>query len=444
MKLKASLLVLSALLIMFGNSFTLAVSDTTTGNTESETIPISSTSESGDSYGPVLLSTALDSSFSITKNATLSAAMEASASGDETFEFAIVTEPSHGTITQTVQNGPAFNYNPTKDYVGTDTFTFRLQSGEVYSNFGTITITIKAPEEPIIPFYYTDMQEHWANYSASHLAARGLIIGEEIDEHYYFCPDKEMTRSDFLLFLLSITGNNSSGESNFKFADEDKMPSWLIKNVHLAYNMGIIKGVGSENNVFFYPDKKITRAEAFVMIHNALNAEANVTNTSGDTKLLDDSQIPDWSRNAIKTLFDYKIVIGDTEKKINATGILTRGQGAELCYKLLKEFETQAMNSTTPSGDSTSSGDSTPSGDTTTSGDVTPSGDITASGDITPSGDITTSGDVTPSGDITTSGDITPSGDITASGDITTSGDIITPGDVTSSGDITASGDITF
>lgn len=397
MKLKANFLVLSALFILLGNSLALAVSDlpsgevpsgeVTSGETTSgegptvvtpsgetpattpsgevpsgEIVPNLSGEESGEIEDDnILLSTANDSNFTIKKNTTLTAAMEATTSGDETFIFSIATNPAHGTVTQTSSGDASFTYTPAKDYVGNDLFTFRLESGEKYSNIGKIAITIKGDDVPVIPFHYVDMQEHWANYSASHLAARGLIIGEEINDKYYFNPERKMTRSDFLLFLLAIADpdHTTSGEANVKFADADSMPSWLLKNANEAYQMGIIKGVGSGNSVYFYPDKEITRAEAFVMINNALLAKTNIKDSkmSGDLGYKDSTAVPEWAKQAIKNLSDYKIIQGDTNKNVTPNSLVSRAQAAELCYKLLKEFENQALSNSgdpsavTPSGD---------------------------------------------------------------------------------------------
>lgn len=384
MKFKKSFLVLFALFILLGNSLALAVSDTPaqtsgeptvtpsgevsgetpvvsgetpaasgeTPTTSGELAPVPSGEESGEEYGKTLASVAVNSKFAIEKNTTLKGAMEASVSGDETFIFAIVTAPSHGTAVQTKSGDAEFTYTPAKDYTGDDSFTFRLESGDVYSNIGTITITVKAPSEPVIPFNYTDMQDHWANYSASHLAARGLIIGEEIGGKYYFNPERKMTRSEFVLFLLAIVDpDNTAKEADIKFADAGEMPAWLVKKAKQAYELGITKGAGSGKDIYFYPDRTITRSEAFVMINNVLAKQATLSNaSSGDLAYKDAKTIPDWALQAIRNLSGYKIVQGDANKNVNPNGTVTRAEAAELSFKLLKELEEQAMN---PSGDTT-------------------------------------------------------------------------------------------
>lgn len=322
-----------------------------------------------DSFLNVLNSTALNSEFTIEMNDSLEAAFEVVSSGDETFNFIIITEPSHGIVAQETVSEPLFTYTPVPDFTGNDSFTFRLESGDLFSNVGTISITVRGSSEPIIPFYYEDMQEHWANYSASHLAARGMIIGEEINDNFYYCPDKTMTRAEFLLYILSIldvddsdsstllniSGDDSmvSGDSTkVKFADEKDIPSWLLPKVELAYNLKIISGVSKDNSLYFNPNDLITRVEAFVMINNALIVKTNMTNTTEKLKYTDTDAIPSWALQSIKNLTAYQIIQGDSNNNINTNKITTRGEAAELCYKLLKQLEKNDLNdSSTSSGD---------------------------------------------------------------------------------------------
>ncbi len=52
-----------------------------------------------------------------------------------------LTEPAHGTLTGT---GANLQYVPDANYVGTDSFTFKVNDGTVDSNFATISITVTA------------------------------------------------------------------------------------------------------------------------------------------------------------------------------------------------------------------------------------------------------------------------------------------------------------
>lgn len=305
-----------------------------------ETVPSGDISTDSGEYVDVLKSVALDIDFQTEKNNPINGVLKSSVSGDETFVYAIITAPSHGTVTLTNSASGDFIYTPETDYVGSDLFTFRLESSDIFSNVATVSITVKSPSEPIIPFYYEDMQEHWANYSASHLAARGYVIGENIGDEYFYFPDREMTRGEFLLFILSLVEDNHSAKAaDIKFADDDLYPEWLLEKAKIAYDLGIIKGSGTEGEVYLNAYHKITRAEAFVMINNVLTSTKLIINAADDITFSDKATIPSWSLQAIKNLSAYKIIQGDSNKNINPLNTINRGEAAELIYKVLKQIE---------------------------------------------------------------------------------------------------------
>ena len=58
----------------------------------------------------------------------------------EDLEADISARPSHGTA---VIDGIVITYTPAADYNGTDTFTFKVNDGELYSNIAMVSITVK-------------------------------------------------------------------------------------------------------------------------------------------------------------------------------------------------------------------------------------------------------------------------------------------------------------
>ena len=291
----------------------------------------------------ILVSEAINSSFEILKNQKLQAILEATIASGETFNYAITVQPNNGVVIQSGDNSPYFEYTPSTDFVGTDSFSFRLESGDKYSNSATVSITINEETTDIIPFHYLDMQNHWANYSASHLAARGLIIGEEIGHRFLYCPEKTMTRGDFMLFLLAITENSLDGEtdvSNSIFADKNKTPDWLLDAAKVAYSKGIIKGSAENGKIYLNLDKPVTRAEAAIMISNVLDDKSSIENIT----YKDVAKIPTWALQSVKNLSAYQIIQGDSEGTFRPLDILTRGEAAELSFKLLKQLEIIDLN----------------------------------------------------------------------------------------------------
>lgn len=322
---------------------------TTTSGEEVPTIISGESGESDESGELSLKSVAQSSSISTYKNTTITSTLHAEiASGETNLVYVIDTQPSHGTLLYEDNTVSSFSYTPDVDFVGTDAFSFKLSNGTLLSNTAMVTITVAENTTPVIPFNYIDMQDHWANYSASHLAARNLIVGEEIGRRYYFKPNTITTRADFMLYLLAITESNKDANitiPNISFADENLYPAWLLEASKLAYAKGIIKGSPVQNKLYLNLYNNITRSEAAVMIANILDTSAN----SEDLDFVDKNEIPDWAKPAIKVLTAYKIMQGDGTY-IRANSLITKAESAELCYKLLKQIESDSWN-TNSSGD---------------------------------------------------------------------------------------------
>ena len=302
---------------------------------------------SGEMDTDILKSQAVASKYEILENSKLSASLDANIVSGENVSYAITIQPTHGTVVQSGESGKNYIYTPEKDYHGTDSFSFRLEEGKKYSNSATVSITIKQDTSNVIPFNYIDMKDHWANYSASHLAARGLIIGEEIGNRFYFKPEKTMTRGEFMLFLLAITESNVDAEidvSKVKFADSSSTPDWLLEAAKVAYSRGILKGSAEGEKIYLNLDRTITRVEAATMISNVLGDK----DSTKEIKYKDVGMIPSWALKAVKNLSAYKIIQGDAAGTFRPMSKLTRGEAAELSFKLLKQLE---QNSMTSSGD---------------------------------------------------------------------------------------------
>ena len=315
----------------------------TSGEIVPNPTPSTSGDISGEESGEVITLVAYGDEIEIDKNTILTAMFRATStiSGDS-LTYTIVEQPMHGTLVHTNATSEEYTYTPDLDYVGTDSFTYKVSNGTEVSNIATISITIVTPSEEIIPFFYVDMQDHWANYSASHLAARGLIIGEEIGSRFYFYPNREMTRSDFILFLLAITESNEDATiemPNVTFADASSTPDWLIEAAKLAYAKGIIKGSANGNQLYLNPYNTLTRKEAAVMIDNVLD----LTDSTDSLTYMDAASIPSWATQAVKNLTAYKIIQGNANNEFKPNRIISKAEAAEMCFKLIKQLEAQDM-----------------------------------------------------------------------------------------------------
>ena len=285
---------------------------------------------------------ALDKELTTDKNVTLISTLEANYA--EGASFVVVAQPQHGTIENFNTATGEFQYIPTKDYVGADSFTFKTVIGEgneaKESNVATVSIEILETED-VIPFYYVDMQDNWANYSASHLADMGIIVGESYNGDYFFNPDVKVTRADFLIAMLSVLDIRPDEEmtDTFRFADHDDIPDWLRPYVYKAYEEDIINGSLENGKLYFLPNNSITRAEAATIINNSIEL---LNNNEEDLEFIDAMDIPSWSLGAIKNMVGYQIINGYDDNTFKPGTTITRAELAEMLYKAIKEKENQA------------------------------------------------------------------------------------------------------
>jgi len=92
--------------------------------------------------------TASGTSVTTEENQTVSGQLTASDADGDSLTFSIVTNGSKGVVVITNQATGAFTYTPNKDATGSDSFTFKVNDGMVDSNKATVTVTIKAVNDP--------------------------------------------------------------------------------------------------------------------------------------------------------------------------------------------------------------------------------------------------------------------------------------------------------
>lgn len=113
------------------DSFTYAVSD---GQAESEPatvrIVVAATNDAPVAI-PQLVSTPMNTLLSIT--------LEGEDVDGDTLLFEVVTQPEHGTLSGTA---PDLTYTPVTDYVGSDSFTFRVYDAEYWMDEAEVSITV--------------------------------------------------------------------------------------------------------------------------------------------------------------------------------------------------------------------------------------------------------------------------------------------------------------
>jgi hypothetical protein len=121
------------------------------------------------------------------------------------------------------------------------------------------------------------------------------------------------------------------------FKDVDEI-SWYAESVETAASLSLINGIG---NGLFAPEKNISRQELAVIAYRLYmnKSKAMDSNQEGLLKysFIDENEIDDYAKDAIKFLSSKGIMVGDGER-FNPKALATRQEAAVVLYRLLESL----------------------------------------------------------------------------------------------------------
>lgn len=230
--------------------------------------------------------------------------------------FQIVSFPKRGTV-ELKENG-TFVYTPKKNKVGEDSFTFTATdpAGNV-SETKKVKINILKPVDAVT---FSDLDAD-AQFTALWMRSSGLFGGETLADQLCFCPEKTVTRGEFLVMAMKLAdvppeiGLLTSG-----FADQDTAPKWMQSYLVSAMRRGLISGMTAESGLNFEPNRPITGAEAASIVCSVCKlTPVQQVDSQVDT-------LPVWASVAMQTAGTAGIEMPD------ASSELTRLEAAKLLY----------------------------------------------------------------------------------------------------------------
>jgi len=167
----------------------------------------------------------------------------------------------------------------------------------------------------------------WAKEQIEVLASKGILRG--ISETKY-SPQTDITRADFLYFLVRTLGVNTTIEKNFEDIDDR---AYYYDEIAIAKELGITKGTGNNR---FNPDANITRQDMMVLTERALRMlkMIEVQGAASDLKAFSDkSLIASYAVESIASLVKEGLIIGSGDK-IDPLGYTTRAEAAVFLYRI--------------------------------------------------------------------------------------------------------------
>lgn len=178
-----------------------------------------------------------------------------------------------------------------------------------------------------------DISGHWAEKIIIEWQAKNKISGYEDNS---FRPDCSISRAEFVHLLNSIIPIEQN-----EFTDFNDVSSidWFYTDVIKAASNHIIAGF--EDNTF-HPNEAITRAQAALMISNALH----ITNSTNENKITitDDSDIPEWSKDAVYALLNVGYLSGYEDGSFGAHKNMTRAEALSMFDRIDKQINQSKMN----------------------------------------------------------------------------------------------------
>ena len=253
-----------------------------------------------------------DSALETYKNMSNEGRLKAEDPEGQPLTFTITRQPRRGTVT--VAEDGHFVYEPKKNKVGVDSFTYTAEdpAGNV-SREATVIVTILKPSQAQ---QYTDTLGESCRFAAEWMKNTGIFTGEQVSGVSRFQPEKTVSRGEFLTMLVSALELEIDQEA--VSATEDAAP-WLRPYLTAALRCGLTAGL--PDGTVAQAEETITGAEAAVMIQNALDlgaVELPVMAVEG----------PDWAESAIQVLAGHGIALTEDT--------LTRAAAAEVLYQASK------------------------------------------------------------------------------------------------------------
>ncbi len=251
----------------------------------------------------------------------------------DTISFRAETEPYLGTLIYDSATGK-FTYTA-GTLSGVDEFYYTAFDGFDRSNKAKVTITVTQKAQKTGGLYI-DLWEHWAEDAALDLTEQGILMGEKVDNYYYFYPDTKMSRGQFCVMANSAFGFEGSIDDNtLPFDDTPGDPAWARLAASAAYHGNMVYGKPAGNKLYFDYNEPLTRIEALTMIYNVIRPETgdNIINNYADRGIF-----PSWSIDIINGLTFSGLLRGYEDNTVRPYNKVTRAEAAVMLSEALRYY----------------------------------------------------------------------------------------------------------
>lgn len=239
--------------------------------------------------------------------------------GDD-YTVNVITYPADGYVS-IGENGDVV-YTPEEGFCGSDKLVY-----SVTDRFGAVseTATLKIEvEENESGICFADMENDPLHLQAHKMCEENVMVYRCENGRYYFDPDKPVSKMEFLVMAMCVSGLDSevTAVADSVADDDTGLSSGLKGYLSKAYDCGLIK---LENGKFL-PNEGITLADAAYMAAKALDLpgiESEMVSADGETRIYD----------AVAASVNAGILDGE-DGDVDAAATLTKADAAKLLFRM--------------------------------------------------------------------------------------------------------------
>ncbi|THF73766.1 cadherin-like beta sandwich domain-containing protein [Cohnella fermenti] len=178
---------------------------------------------------------------------------------------------------------------------------------------------------------FPDIAGKWSQDAIENLASRKILAGQGDGT---FAPTRGVTRAEFAAMIVRALGLPTQADGSFS---DVKTKDWYASSVASAKAYGLINGYTDGT---FRPQQTITRAEAVAILNKAWVLVGKSAISESDSaltleKVVDQADIPTWSRAAIGSALQLGLLTGYVDGSVKPLRTVTREETAAMLQNLL-------------------------------------------------------------------------------------------------------------
>lgn len=179
---------------------------------------------------------------------------------------------------------------------------------------------------------FIDIDSSWAKKYINSLKSLEVVNGIESGGFYYYSPSKEASRIEFFIIAVRVYEaiyGDTYVETDISdiFADYEEIPTWAKIYAKKAYYYNIVTGSLNGENIYFYPNEKISRAQTVTVLSRAIGDIS-----SNNYSFVDSSDIPNYAKVHFDNLKDKRLIDGYSDGTVKPNNYISRAEIAKLVY----------------------------------------------------------------------------------------------------------------